>query len=159
MNIGTQEQPTGTSHIKVVIVLATVILVGLAILYVVYQNLEWNPALKLAISTGVDETDGSPIITNVTFEQTTVIYKGTDGKVIYPDISVIARKDSLLAAPASYWTSAQWNPEEGNGVHTMVMTFRDSYTPQKGDFLILTIRLTGLRGYIITKKTVFYEWN
>ncbi len=161
MTIGTQEQPrTGAGRIaKTVIVAVIVIMVGLAALYFINQNVVRHPALKLTISTDVDETDGFPIVTNVVFEQITTIYKGTDSRVIYPDISVVARNGSLLAPPASYWASVQWNPEEGNGTHTMTMTFLESYTPQKGDLLILTIRMTGAKGFMLTRKTTFYEWN
>ena len=117
----------------------------------------WKPALKLTISTGINESDGSPIVTNVTFEQTQVIYKGADAKVDYPDISVIARNESLVAAPVTYWAAQPW--VEGNENYTFTLTFRDSFTPKTGDFLILTIRFTGIRGYILGKKTAFYEWK
>lgn len=116
-----------------------------------------KPALKLTISTGVNESDGSPIITNITFEQTQVIYRGTDAKVDYPDISVIARNESIMAAPVSYWAAEPW--VEGKEKYTLTLTFRDSFTPKTGDILILTIRFTGIRGYILGKKTAFYEWQ
>jgi len=116
-----------------------------------------RPALKLTISTGINESDGSPIITNITFEQTRVIYKGEDAQVEFPDISVTARNESLLSAPVSYWASQPW--KEGNEKYTMTLTFRDSFTPKKGDLLILTIRFTGIGGYILGKNTAFYEWK
>lgn len=116
-----------------------------------------NPALKLTISTGVNESDGSPIITNITFEQTRVIYRGSDAKVVYPDISVMARNETIMAAPVTYWASEPW--VEGNEKHTLTLTFRDSFTPKTGDILILTIRFTGIRGYILGKNTAFYEWK
>lgn len=116
-----------------------------------------KPALKLTISTGINESDGSPIITNITFEQIQVIYKGADAQVDYPDISIIARNGSLLAAPVSYWAAQPW--VEGDKIYTLTLTFRESYTPKKGDFLILTIRFTGIRGYILGKNTAFYEWK
>jgi hypothetical protein len=145
--------------LKLVIVAVIVLVVGLAALYVINTKIEWHPALKLTISTGVNETDGFPIVTNVTFEQTKVIYKGTDDKVVFPDIDVMARNGSVLAPPASYWASVQRDPKERNGTYTMTLTFRESYTPQKGDQLILTIFLTGSGGTILTKKTALYEWN
>jgi hypothetical protein len=116
-----------------------------------------RPALKLTLSTGVNESDGSPVITNMTFEQTQVIYKGTDVQVEFPDISVIARNESLAAAPVTYWAAQPW--VEGKEKYTLTLTFRDSFTPKTGDFLILTIRFTGIRGYILEKNTAFYEWQ
>jgi len=117
----------------------------------------WKPALKLTISTGVNESDGSPIITNITFEETRVIYKGADAPVDFPDISVIARNESLLSDPVSYWASE--HRVEGKEKYTLTLTFRDSFTPKTGDLLILTIRFTGNRGYILGKNTAFYEWK
>lgn len=116
-----------------------------------------KPALKMTISTGINESDGAPIITNITYEQTQVIYKGADAQVDYPDISVIARNESILAAPVSYWAAKPW--VEGEKVYELTLTFRESYTPKKGDILILTIRFTGIRGYILGKNTAFYEWQ
>ena len=116
-----------------------------------------NPALKLTLSTGNNESDGSPMITNLTFEQTKVIYKGVDAQAEYPDISVIARNDSILAAPVSYWAAQPW--VEGKENYTLTLSFRESYTPKKGDILILTIRFTGIGGYILGKNTAFYEWK
>lgn len=118
----------------------------------------WNPALKLTISTGINGSDGSPMITNMTFEQTHVIYKGKDAIPEFPDISVIARNESIEAAPVTYWGADPWN-EGNNETHIVTLTFRDSYTPKKGDLLILTIRFTGVRGYILGKNTAFYEWQ
>lgn len=116
-----------------------------------------KPALKLTISTGINESDGSPTITNMTFEQTRVIYKGADVKVEFPDISVVARNESILAAPVTYWAAQPW--EEGQEKYTFTLTFRETYTPEKGDFLVITTRFTGLRGYILGKNTAFYEWQ
>jgi hypothetical protein len=116
-----------------------------------------KPALKLTISTDINESDGSPIITNMTFEQTQVIYKGADSLVHFPDISVIARNDSLLSDPVSYWASEPF--VKGKEIHTLNLTFRDSFKPETGDILILTIRFTNNRGDIIAKNTAFYEWK
>lgn len=116
-----------------------------------------KPALKLTISTGINESDGSPTITNITFEQTQVIYKGSDTKAGFPDISVVARNESLMAAPVTYWAAQTW--VEGEKNYTLTLTFRDSFTPKTGDLLILTIRFTGIRGYILGKNTAFYEWK
>lgn len=116
-----------------------------------------KPALKLTITTGINESDESPIITNLTFEQTQVIYKGADAQVEFPDISVIARNDSILAAPVTYWASEPW--VEGKDKYNLTLSFRDTFTPKAGDILILTVRFTGIRGYIIGKHTAFYEWK
>ncbi len=147
-----------------VVITFTVIVLLIGAVYVSMGNIGstlniGKPALKLTITTGTNESDGTPIVTNVTFEQTEVIYKGTDAKVEYPDISVIARNESLLAAPVSYWAAQAWNEEKDNGTYTLTLTFRETYTPKKGDLLILTIRLTGIKGYILGKKTAFYEWK
>jgi hypothetical protein len=120
------------------------------------MNLD-KPALKLTISTGVNESDGSPIITNMTFEQTQVIYKGADSQVNFPDISVMARNESLYSDPVSYWASEPI--VKGKEKYTLTLTFRDSFKPKTGDLLILTIRFTGNRGDILVKNTAFYEWK
>jgi hypothetical protein len=116
-----------------------------------------NPALKLTISTGINESDGSPTITNITFEQTQVIYKGSDAAAGFPDISVVARNESLVAAPVTYWAAQPW--VEGEKNYILTLTFRESYTPKTGDLLLLTIRFTGIRGNILEKNTAFYEWK
>ncbi|MGB8218268.1 MAG: hypothetical protein WCE94_13300 [Candidatus Methanoperedens sp.] len=141
-----------------IIVVALII----GVVYVPFDKIEstlnfGKPALKLTISTGVNESDGSPIITNMTFEQTQVIYKGADSEVHFPDISVIARNESLLGDPISYWASEPF--VKGKEKHTLTITFRDSFKPTPGDLLILTIRFTGNRGDIIGKNTAFYEWK
>ncbi len=116
-----------------------------------------RPALKLTISTGVNESDGFPIVTNLTFEQTRVIYKGADAKVEFPDINVIARNGSLDSVPVSYWAAQQRLKE--NEKYTLTLTFRDTFTPKTGDLLILTIRFTDFGGHILEKNTAFYEWK
>ncbi len=116
-----------------------------------------GPALKLTISTGVNESDGSPIVTNLTFEQTRVIYKGADAQVEFPDINVIARNGSLDSVPVSYWAAQQRLKENEN--YTLTLTFRDFFTPKTGDLLILTIRFTDFGGHIIGKNTAFYDWK
>ena len=116
-----------------------------------------RPALKLTISTGVNESDGSPIVTNLTFEQTQVIYKGADAKVEFPEISVMVRNQSIDSAPVTYWAAQPW--VEGNEKYTLTLTFRESFTPKTNDLLILTIRFTDFEGHIIGKNTAFYEWK
>ncbi len=117
-----------------------------------------NPALKLTISTGVNESDGAPIISNITFEQTRVIYKGTDAIPKFPEIAVMARNGTLSVGPATYWASDPWY-ESKDEKHTFTLAFRESYTPKKGDMLIIQFRFTGVGGYDTEKKTVFYEWQ
>jgi hypothetical protein len=149
---------------KFSVFIAVIIISG--IIGVLYLNLDkiestiniGNPALKLTISTGVNESDGSPIITNFTFEQIRVIYKGTDAISNLPEISIMVRNESLKAAPITYWAAQPWVEGEDE-THTFTLTFRDSYTPKKGDMLILQIRFTGIRGYNTEKKTAFYEWQ
>jgi hypothetical protein len=145
-------------------ILIAIIVVALIIgaVYVSIDKIEstlniGKPALKLTISTDVNESDGSPIITNMTFEQTQVIFKGADSLVNFPDISVIARNESLLGDPVSYWAS---EPRlGGKEKHILTLTFRDSFKPQTGDILILTIRFTNNKGDILVKNTAFYEWK
>jgi hypothetical protein len=145
-----------------VLIAVIVIAIIIGAVYVSIDKIEsalniGKPALKLTISTGINESDGTPIITNITFEQTQVIYKGTDAQVEFPDINVIARNGSLESTPISYWAAEPW--VEGNKKYTLTLTFRDSYTPKTGDLLILTIRFTGINGYILGKNTAFYEWK
>jgi len=116
-----------------------------------------RPALKLTLSTGINESDGSPIVTNITFEQTQVIYKGADAKVEFPEISVMVRNQSIDSAPVTYWAAQPW--VEGNEKYTLTLTFRESFTPKTDDLLILTIRFTDFEGHIIGKNTAFYEWK
>lgn len=148
---------------KTTVIMAVIVIVVIAgALYISIDNIGsilniGKPALKLTISTGINESDGSPMITNITFEQTQVIYKGADAQVEFPDISVIARNESLLAAPVSYWAAQPW--VEGEKNYTLTLSFRDSFTPKTGDLLILTIRFTGIQGYILGKNTAFYEWK
>lgn len=146
-------------------VFITVIIIA-GIIGALYLNLDkierimniGNPALKLTVATGVNESDGSPIITNITFEQTRVIYKGTDAIPKFPEIAVMARYGTLSAGPATYWASDTWSESE-NETHTFTLTFRESHTPKKGDMLIIQFRFTGVGGYDTEKKTVFYEWK
>jgi len=116
-----------------------------------------KPALKMTISTGINESDGSPTITNITFEQIQVIYKGSDVSAGFPDISVVARNETLVAAPVTYWAAQPW--VEGDKNYTLTLSFRESFTPKTGDLLLLTIRFTGIGGHILGKNTAFYEWK
>ncbi len=141
-------------------VIVIALIIGAA--YVSFEKIEstlniGRPALKLIISTGINESDGSPIVTNLTFEQAQVIYKGADAQVEFPDINVIARNGSLDSAPVSYWAAQQRLKE--NEKYTLTLTFRDSFTPKTGDLLILTIRFTDFGGHILEKNTAFYEWK
>lgn len=117
-----------------------------------------NPALKLTISTDFNQSNGMPYVTNIIFEQTRVIYKGSDAIPDFPDISVTARNESLLADPVTYWASEPRSLAK-NETHTLTLTFLDSYTPKTNDTLILTIRFTGTKGSVLTKNTAFYEWK
>ena len=145
--------------LEIAILLAILATVGYAG-YVTYSNIDWNPALIVTIATGVNESrNDAPIITNVTFEQTKVIYKGADSPVTFPDISIMIRNEALTSFPVSYWASASWNQGETEGKYVLTVLFKEKYTPKPGDLLVLTIKQTGMGGYILNKQTAFYEWK
>ena len=149
---------------KSTVFIAVIIIAGITgVLYLNLDKVEntmniGNPALKLTVSTGVNESDGLPIITNITFEQNRVIYKSTDAITNFPEISIMVRNGSLDSSPVTYWAAQPWVEGE-NETHTFTLTFRELYTPKKGDLLILQFRFTGPDGYNTEKKTVFYEWQ
>ena len=156
----TNEQPKKKRiGLEIAVLLAILIAVGYAG-YVAYSNINWNPALIVTIATGVNESrNDAPIITNVTFEQTKVIYKGADSPVKFPDISIMIRNEALTSFPVSYWASASWNQGETEGKYVLTVLFKETYTPKPGDLLILTIKQTGKGGYILNKQTAFYDWK
>jgi uncharacterized protein (UPF0333 family) len=145
------------------IILTVIIIAG--IIGAFYLNLDkiestiniGNPALEMTISTDVNESD-VPIITNIDFKQTEVIYKGSDAPTILPEISIMIRNDAVNSAPVSYWASQTWVEGE-NKTYTFTVLFRESYTPKKGDRLIIQIRFTDFSGSRIEKKTALYEWK
>jgi len=149
----------GSRIVKTVIAsLLLIAIVGITS-YFVYSNLTWNPALIVHISTGVNESSSAHIITNVTFEQSEVIYKGTEAVPTYPEIDIMVRKGSLLSSPVSYWAAVPWDSEESSGNYTLTIIFRETYTPSIGDILIITIKQVSVNGRIMNKQTAFYTWE
>lgn len=145
--------------VKTALVLLLLLAIAGTVGYYAYKQINWHPTLILKISTGVNETDNSPIITNVTFEQGQVIYKGTDTVAQYPEINVMVRNGTLESAPITYWASAPWNQDEESGKYTVTAVFKETYTPHSGDLFIVTIRQVGRGAYILKKTTAFYEWK
>ncbi len=144
---------------KIVICLAILIVIGYAG-YFAYGKIDWNPALIVTITTGVNESKGDhPVITNVTFEQTKVIYKGTETPAKFPEINIMVRNEELTSLPVNYWTAAPWIQGEKEGKYVLTVVFLDTYTPKPEDLLVLTIKQTGIRGDILNKQTAFYEWK
>ncbi len=159
----TETQPQKGRRIENIAVVLVVLGFLLAIAgvagYYMYSNIKWNPALIVKISTGINETSGAPIITNMTFEQSQVIYKGADAVVEFPEITVMVRNNSINAAPVSYWASVPWDSKETSGNYTLTVVFRETYTPSSNDTLILTVQQVGLKGRILNKQTAFYGWE
>ncbi len=118
-----------------------------------------KPALKLTIATGLNETEGTEEITNVTFEQTTVpiYYRSADSPVQFPDIDVEAKNNTPVSAPVSYWLSSKRTSP--NSTYTFMLTFREPYKPVTGELLILTLRMNDFRGFLEYKTTAFYAWQ
>lgn len=117
-----------------------------------------KPALILKVSTNIDEK-GDPVITNVTFEQSSVMffYKRADSVPYFPEIQVNARINEMASAPASYWASEHFNYDEGT--YTIQVLFRDGKEPKQGDVLILPIKIISYTGAIAYKNTAFWIWE
>lgn len=157
----TETQPQkGRQIVKIVAVLALVILFAGAIGYFVYGNIntESRPSLKMTITTELNETTELPIITNVTFEQSTVpfYYVKADTPPKFPDITVETKIGAVKNPPAGYRVGA-FRPVEGT--YNLTVTFMNGSEPKTGDLLILAIRLSDFRGVIIKKTTAFYDWK
>ena len=116
-----------------------------------------KPALVLKVSTN-ESAVGSPMINNVSFEQSSVafFYKRADAIPEFPEIEVNARINKLDAAPASFWASEHY---DGVGTYTIRILFRDGNEPKQGDVLILPIRIIGTTGVPLYKTTAFYLWE
>lgn len=116
-----------------------------------------KPALILKVSTNITEK-GTPMVNNVTFEQSSVpfFYKRTDNVPDFPEVVANARINRLDAAPASFWAAAHY---EGEGIYTLKVFFRDGREPKNGDVLILPIELKGITGVRQYKTTAFYLWE
>ncbi len=147
--------------------LAKMLIVVLLVLsvsgYYLYQHaLDYGlskPALLLRVSMNITEK-GTPIINNVTFEQSGVpfFYKRVDSIPDFPEIDVNARINTLNSAPASYWAS-QHVDLNNEGIYTLRMFFRDGKDPKQGDVLIMPIRIVSSTGAIAYKTTAFWVWE
>ncbi len=131
--------------------------------YYLYQHaIEYGlakPALLLTVSMNLT-SKGTPMINNVTFEQSSVpfFYKRVDSVPNFPEIDVNARINNLNSAPASYWSSQKINFNE-KGTYTLRLFFRDSKEPKQGDVLIMPIRIVSHTGAIAYKTTAFWVWE
>lgn len=116
-----------------------------------------KPALILKVSTNLTAY-GTPGINNVTFEQSGVpfFYKTADSIPDFPEIDVNARINMLDSIPASYWASTHYT---GDDTYTLRIFFRDGSQPNKGDILILPIRIISHTGAVEYKTTAFYLWE
>ncbi len=116
-----------------------------------------KPALVLKVSTNLSDM-GLPMISNVTFEESSVpfFYKRADSIPQFPEVDANARINALASAPSSYWASAH-RPKEG--VYSLRLLFRDKKEPKQGDVLIIPIRLVSTTGAIQYKTTAFYCWS
>lgn len=154
------EQPLKKSWGKKIVLYLAILIVIVYAGYSVYGKIDWNPALIVTITTGVNESKGdAPIITNVTFEQTKVIYKGSDTPAKFPEINIMVRNEELNSLPVNYWAAAPWNQGEKEGKYVITVLFLETYTPKPEDLLVLTIKQTGIKGNILNKQTAFYEWK
>lgn len=148
-----------------VIILAALLTIaaGLAYLYIEVKpelNLA-KPALVLGITTGINQSDGRLIVTNMTFEQTTVpiYYRSADSPVEFPNINVQGRNGTIYSPPVTHWASEKIPVGSEGGKHIMTLTFRESYKPRPQDVLILTIKIAEYGGLEEHRKTAFYEWK
>jgi hypothetical protein len=116
-----------------------------------------KPTLELTVSTNTTE-DKLPMINNVTFEQSGVIffYKSADSIPDFPELEVNARINKMDSAPASFWASTHYT---GDGTYKIKILFREGMEPKQGDILILPIRIVGLAGIVMYKTTAFYMWE
>ncbi|MDF1531712.1 MAG: hypothetical protein P1P72_05260 [ANME-2 cluster archaeon] len=142
----------------IVALILTVVLIASG--YALYLKVDAmsSPALKMTISTNFSEL-GTPQVSNITFEQTTVpfIYKKGHSEVTFPDISVNAKTNNIEAGPISYWAATPRPDDEG--VYELTVLFMEGKEPKTDDMLLLPVRLTNFRGNIIYKTTAFYEWD
>ncbi len=118
-----------------------------------------KPALKIAVTTGFNDTLGEIQITNMTFEQTAVpiYYRSVDSPAVFPDIDIEGKNNTLTAMPITYWQSQKRENTEGN--YTFIMTFIEPYQPKKDEVLFLAVRMNDFRGVLEYKQTVFYVWK
>lgn len=147
---------------KNVIYIIVVLLIFSVSGYYLYQHgVDYGlakPALILKISTNLSEEDGAPMVNNITFEQSSVVffYKRADSIPSFPEIEVNARINMLDTSPASFWASTPYKEE---GVYELTLLFRDGNEPKPGDVLIIPLRIINIRGVPMYKTTSFYEWE
>ena len=138
-----------------------IILILLASGYYLYQHAVESgiakPSLILTVSTNLTDK-GTPMVNNVTFEESTIpfFYKRADSIPNFPEVDANVRINNLASAPASFWASAH-RPEEG--IFQLRIFFKDGTEPKKGDVLIIPIRLVSRTGAIQYKTTAFYCWS
>ncbi|SNQ62291.1 hypothetical protein [Candidatus Methanoperedens nitratireducens] len=131
--------------------------------YYLYQHaVEYGlakPALLLKVSMNLT-SKGTPMVNNVTFEQSSVpfFYKRVDSVPDFPEIDANARINTINAAPASYWASQHVKFDE-EGVYTLRLFFRDGSEPKQGDLLIMPIRVVSRTGTVAYKTTAFWQWE
>lgn len=149
---------------KTVVAIIVILLIAIGLSYLYIDKIEnvlisSKPALKLTMSTDYNETGDFLVITNMTFEQTTVpvFYRSVDSPAIFPDIDVEGRNGSVIATPVTYWASAK--RVKTNETYVFTLTFRESYVPKSDDLLILTVRMNDFRGKLEYKTTAFYGWK
>ena len=149
-----------TTTVAIIVIL--LIAIGLSYLYIgKIENvlIPSKPALKLTLSTDYNDTGDFIAITNMTFEQTTVpvFYRGVDSPVVFPDIDVEGRNETIVTAPVTYWAAEK--RVKTNDTYVFTLTFREPYVPKPDDFLILTVRMNDFRGKLEYKTTAFYDWK
>jgi hypothetical protein len=118
-----------------------------------------KPALKIKISTDVNESTNNLEVTNITIEQTSVskMFRSVDTPAEFPNIDVEAKRNTIYSVPISYWASEKRT--DVNGTYNFVLTFRDNQTANVGDLLILSVCMNDFRGNLEYKTTAFYEWK
>ena len=149
---------------KTIVAIVVILFIAIGLSYLYMDKIEnalipSKPALRLTISTDYNDTGDFIVITNMTFEQTTVpvFYRGIDSPVVFPDIDVEGRNETVTAAPVTYWASAK--RVNINQTYVFILTFRESYVPKTGDMLILAVRMNDFRGKLEYKTTAFYGWK
>lgn len=156
----TETKPkTGIRQI-VNIAIVLIVLIGIvsAVLYTQKDKMQSYPALKMTVTTALNESTELPIVTNVTMEQTTIpfYYRRADTPPKFPEITVETKIGAMMSPPVGY-RAGTYRPEEGR--YELTVTFRDGMEPKPGDLLIMAIRLSDFKGAIVKKTTAFYEWK
>lgn len=145
-----------------IIGIALIAIIGLSYLYIDKVEgalIPSKPALKLKITTDYNDSEGLLMITNMTFEQTTVpaYYRSVDSPVEFPNINVEGRNESVTSSPITYWSSEK--RVNIQSVYDFTLTFREPFSPNTGNLIILTVRMNDLRGKLEYKTTAFYVWK